>query len=346
MVESANTSLLPFALRAPPPKLKSQASYSVLDLGGRHLPVLTLRLPDAKMAAQVAIFPITLQPIRAAYLAPAARAALPPDTDLLIEAHVPEVVGEAPLAQWTLASDSVLTMARANTSSGALLLQIETGKKRDAPLRRVLSPFWLDWQGWSGAAFHLARAATPPDSDTLHALVHELEERGSDGPSGIATARARLLSLLDNVPDAAQACQDEVGANLTDAGLPSIGSLEALVLLGTLLRRHGEGSEARAALSLALWLHPNNQAALVEIIPLLTDEAPVTDALARLALMPQRPRAYAELLADSSSRLQATRGALESKVSQSSKQGPALLAAPPPWLQEGSARTWMSTIGF
>lgn len=340
---------LPFpAMPKSASRWSESAGHTLLDVDGRQVVVLRTRLNDAKLTELAPYFPLHLLPTRAAYLPQAARQTLKlaADTELLVEAMLPEVLGPTPLAQWQFRAEEVAALAQANAASGALVVQLEGRQKKAGLTRRVFTPLWLDWQGWVGVARRVAQAPQLPDAATLRYMAYELGQRDAQAPTGLHTAQAHLFAALDSAMEAASACQDELVLSLDARSLPSIGALEALVLLGKLLKSHGDDAEARAALSLALWLNPNHQEASVEMLPLL-DAEQTTETLARVGKMPQRPAAYGELLRHSAERLKITPGGLETRVEAASKAaGTARWQQPPSWVNEGQLRTWLPLLGL
>lgn len=333
-------------LLAPSSKLSGPTQTTVLEVEMRHLPVLKLQLKDSKQLALLNHFPITLHPIRVGYLAPVTQAALKVDgkRDLLIEARAPELLGDTPLAHWSLTAAEVEALAQANATSGAILLEI-TGKKNEL-VRRLFSTYWLDWQGWSGFARHLARAAQVTDTATLRYLAYELEQR-HEPPTGILTAQAHLYTALDDAAAAAESCQNEIELHFDHEGLPSEGALDALVLLGKLLHAYDETTEARAALALALRLNPNHQEANIEVVKFLTDEEDLITTLARLAALPQRPAAYATVVEQSARRVGSESAALQKRIDASIKSlGAGLWEQRPAWLVESSPIQWLRALHF
>lgn len=342
----ATTPFPPLPLLAPSGKLSGPTQTAVLEVEMRQLPVLTLQLKDSKQLPLLAHFPILLYPIRVAYLAPATQAALRVDAkrDLLIEARAPELLGDTPLAHWSLNAQEVEALAHANATGGTLLVEVK-GKKNEI-VRRVLPTYWLDWQGWSGFARHLARAAQVTDATTLRSLAYELGQR-REPPTGILTAQAYLYTALDDAAAAAEACQAEIELHLDHEGLPSEGALEALVLLGRLLHAYDETTEARAALSLALRINPNHHEANAEIIKFLTDEEDMIATLARLAALPQRPPAYSSLVEQSAHRLGSDPTVLQKQVDGYVKSsGAGLWGQRPLWLNQSAPAQWLRALHF
>jgi tetratricopeptide (TPR) repeat protein len=316
---------------------------------GRQVPQFKLLLNDQKLASMVADFPLYLHAIRSAYLPANVRSSLklPKDADLLVEALMPEVFGGTPLAHWVIREAEVADMARANASGGALVVTIESKNKKEPAIQRAFAPYWLDWQGWSGFAARLVEAPKLPDAKTLHYIAYELGQRSHDAPTGLHTARAKLFSLLDAAADAAAACQDELVLSLDPQNQPSAGAMDALVLMGKLLKSYNELNEAKAALSLALWLNPNHQEANVEILHLLEEEGQIIDVLARLSAMPQRSPAYSTLLTQNAEKLGQKAGALEGKIKEKVKSAKtALFADKPDWIANNRPSTWLYTLGL
>lgn len=343
------TATLPLSLLKPSSKISSHFQAAPLMVGERALPQLNLRLNDKKMAPLIEVFPLRLYAIRASYLSPKQRGSLklPKNSELLIEARIPELLGTAALAHWTLGPEEVVALAEANTDGGALLVTLNPKNKKEPATHRVLSPYWLDWQGWSGFARHVAEAAQHPDPQTLRYMAYELGLRAGSAPTGLHTARAYLFTALDDAAEAAAACQEEIALNMASQQRPGVGALEALLLMGKLLKAHGELPEARAAFSLALWLNPNQQEANAEIVPLLEEERALVDVLARLAQMPQRLAGYNELVAQAAARLDQPPKALQGKVKEHVKASKsALFAHKPDWLTSQQPSSWLYALGF
>jgi hypothetical protein len=320
-----------------------------LEIGERNLPVFKVRIKNKKVASLIEDFPINLYPIRTAYLPPKLRSALKLglDTDLLVEARMPELLGEVPLAHWQLNAEQVVQMAEANAQSGALVLDFEV--KRNKRVLRVFSPYWLDWQGWSGFAWHLARNADLADEATRRYLVNQLKQRSDDPPTALYTAHAMLLTGFEDDMEAAalaaEACQQEILLHLTAEELPTIGALDALIVLGQLLHSYDEQQEAHAALSLALWLNPNHQQANINILPLLEEEEILLDCLVRLNKMPQAVPTYKALVEQSAQRMGVKGRDLEKKIKSHAKQlGSTLWSQAPTWLDDVFPVPWVRAI--
>ena len=320
-----------------------------IKIGERHLPVFKVRINNNKLASLIEDFPINLYPIRTAYLPPKLRSALKLelDTDLLVEARMPEVLGEVPLAHWQLNAEQVAQMAEANALSGALMLDLEV--KRNKRVQRIFSPYWLDWQGWSGFASHLARRADLADEATRRYLVHQIRQRSYDPPTALYTALAMLLIGFEGDMEAAglaaEACQQEILLHLTAEELPTLAALDALIVLGQLLYSYDEYQEAHAALSLALWLNPNHQQANINILPLLEEEEILLDCLVRLNKMPQAVPNYKALVEQSAQRMGVKGRELEKKIKSRAKQlGSTLWSQAPAWLDDIFPVPWVRAI--
>lgn len=340
-----NTPTLPLH----PPKVSSNEQIGLTRVSGRRMPLLEMQLKDRKLAPLLPHFTIRLLPIRVAFLQPAQRSSLrlSNEAHLLIQAQVPELLGDTPLSQWTVDEVEIADLAYANSNSGAVTIKVDMGQRGAEPVYLPLTPMWLDWQGWSGVARLLSHGDNPPDTTTLHHLTYELEQRSEEAPTGLNTALARLHAMLDEAGEAAAACQDEVSLSLNNLRLPTAGAVEALVLLGQLLQLHGETDEARAALLLAVWVAPNHQVAHTALLPLLTKEEAIIDSLARLSAMPHSPPDYKTLLTQSAERLELKSRDLESRIKQYQKQhGDALWPTAPTALADSSPKAWMRTIGF
>ncbi len=334
-------------LARPSGRVSDNMHWAIYNSGPRHIPALRLKIKSSRIADLFPAFPLRLYPLRTAYLPKHTLNGLKikAHSDLLIQAFAPELVGGEPLAIWSLTSEEVEQLAFANVNSGVVVVEVQ--HEHPMPLRQVLTPYWLDWRGWSGYALQLAYSSHLTDITTLDHLGYELSQRGDDPPSGLYLARAHILRVTNDWKGAAEACLNEVHLHFDRANRPSQGALEALVLLGQLLAANHETTEAVAAYSLALWLNSNHYQALAGILPLLTDVDMIFETLARIAALPVPPANLAQLYTIGADKLRMERRAFERQLRETpSPKTPVEWGQRLPWVAGEMPGRWLYRLGL
>jgi hypothetical protein len=334
-------------LTRPSGRVSDQMNWTIYNAGPRHIPALRLKIKNPYVADLFPHFPLRLYPLRAAYLPKHTLNGLKikAHTDLLIQAFAPELVGGEPLAIWSLTAEEVEQLAYANVNSGVVV--IEANPEQYIPYRKVLTPYWMDWRGWSGYALQLAYSSHLTDNVTLQHLGYELRQRGDDPPSGLLLARAHLLRVTNGIKGAAEACLDEILLHVDRGNRPTMGALEAFVLLGQLLHENRETAEAVAAYSLALWLNSNHYQALAGILPLLNDMDKMFETLARLGALPVPPANLGQLTADCIAKTKMDKRAFERRLRESrTPKTPEAWARPLGWIAEEVPGPWLHKLGL
>ncbi len=303
-MSTLSTSVLPaLPLVRPSGRVSDQMNHAVYNSGPRHIPALRLKVNNSKIADLFPYFPLRLYAVRAIYLPKHTLNGLKvkANSDLLIQGFAPELVSGEPIGLWAFTKEEVERLALANVNSGAII--VEVMREHSAMARQVLTPYWLDWQGWSGYALQLAYSSHLTDPGTLRHLAFELSQRSDDAPTGLHTALAHLARVTNDLKGAVAACQQEILLHLDRHEHPTQGVQEATVLLGQLLLAHEEPAIAHAAFSLALWINSNHSQSLTAILPLLTDEEAVLETLARVSNLPSPPPNLPQLVATTIKRL-------------------------------------------
>jgi hypothetical protein len=334
-------------LASPSGRVSDDMHWTIYNSHQRHIPALHLKIRNQKIADLFPYFPVRLYPLRTAYLPKHTLNTLKvkAHSDLLIQAFAPELVGGEPLAVWSLTAEEVERLAYANVNSGVVVIEAHTPSA--ATLRHVLTPYWLDWRGWSGYALQLAYSSHLTDHATLHHLGHELTQRGDDPPSGLFLARAHILRVTNGIRGAAEACINEIQLHLDHTGRPTQGALEALVLLAQLLSQAQEIKEATAAYSLALLLNSNHHQALTGVLPLLVDIDAMFETLARLHALPVPPANLSDLTATCVAKTRMDKRIFEKRLHATPvPTTPKTWSHCLPWISTETPSQWLRTLGL
>jgi hypothetical protein len=334
-------------LARPSGRVSDDMNWTIYNAAPRHIPALRLKIKNTRLADLFPCFPLRLYPLRTAYLPKHTLNGLKvkANSDLLIQAFAPELVGGEPLAVWSFTAGEVEQLAFANVNSGVVVIEVQNDSP--APLRQVLTPYWLDWRGWSGYALQLAYSSHLTDNTTLHHLGYELTQRGDDPPSGLYLARAHILRVTNGVKGAAEACLNEIHLHFDRANRPSQGALEAFVLLAQLLVSNHETTEALAAYSLALWLNSNHYQALAGVLPLLTDQDMMFETLARLGALPVPPANLAQLTATCAEKARMDKRTFEKRLRETpTPQNPREWGQRLAWVASEMPGKWLHKLGL